>query len=387
MSARGGALEWHCIQRSELNPHWECLQSFLLLNVRHNNKVLGTGAYGEVVELETNGLVCAGKQIHEELLSGATYGNENAQETPLVRRFLEECQLMSGLRNPHIVQFLGITFFQESPEVPLLVMERLHTSLDDLLAKQPEIPLSWKISILLDVLKGLAYLHNQKPAVIHRDLTAKNVLLTTDMMAKITDFGVSRIVERAWPGANSTQNVGTLVYMPPEAFEGTVTNKLDIFSFGVLMLYVITTDFPCNLLAPNFTNDEGHLVARTELQRRQLYFDRARAEVREDTLILDLLSNCILNNYNLRPTVDLLIPKFAGLQSAYPKKLGHMNRLEVEQLAVLNTSSQEVSAVFCSVFNSMPCMTLADLSGCSKSIVYCPSNFSTKKTLCCIFYP
>ena len=338
MTARSGNAEWHCIQRSELNPHWQCLENFLLLNVRNNNKVLGTGAYGEVVELEVYGLVCAGKQVHSELLSGATDGIEDAQETPLVRKFLEECQLMSGLRNPHIVQFLGIAFFQESPEVPLLVMERLCMSLDDLLVKNREVPFYWKVSILLDVLKGLAYLHNHSPAIIHRDLTAKNVLLTTDMMAKITDFGVSRIVERAWPGVNSTQNIGTLVYMSPEACEGTITHKLDIFSFGVLFLYVITADFPCNLLAPNFHNDDGNLVARTELQRRQVYFDRAREIVGEDTLILDLLSSCLLNNHNQRPTVDLLIPKFVSLQSAYPNKLGHMNRVELEQLALLNSA-------------------------------------------------
>eukprot|EP00731_Ephydatia_muelleri_P023991 Em0016g262a len=341
MAARGGATEWHCIQRSELNPRWRCLEDFLLLNVRHSNKVLGTGAYGEVVELEVDGLKCAGKQIHGELLSGATDGIEDAQETPLVRKFFEECQLMSALRNPHIVQFLGIAFFQESPEVPLLVMERLCTSLDDLLTKQSEFPLCWKISIMLDVLKGLAYLHNRSPAVIHRDLSAKNVLLTADMMAKITDFGVSRIVTRAWPGVNSTQNIGTLVYMPPEACEGTITNKLDVFSFGVLLLYVLTADFPGNLLASNFTNDEGKLVARTELQRRQVYFDRARVMTGEDTLILDLLSSCLLNNHNQRPTVELLIPKFVTLQSAYPNKLGHMNRLEVEQLALLSNNAHE----------------------------------------------
>lgn len=347
MTARDGATQWHCIQRSELNPRWRCLEDFLLLNVRHSNKVLGTGAYGEVVELEVDGLKCAGKQIHEELLLGATYGIQDAQETLLVSKFFEECQLMSKLRNPHIVQFLGIAFFQESPEVPLLVMERLCTSLDDLLTKQREIPLSWKISIMLDVLKGLAYLHNRSPAVIHRDLSAKNVLLTTDMMAKITDFGVSRIVTQAWPGVNLTQNIGTLVYMPPEACEGTVTNKLDVFSFGVLLLYVLTAEFPGNLLASNYTNDEGKLVARTELQRRQVYFDKARDTI-EDTLILDLLSSCLLSNHNQRPTVELLIPKFAALLSAYPNKLGHMNRLEVEQLALLNNNKahDEVQCIY-----------------------------------------
>ena len=112
----------------------------------------------------------------------------------LVQKYEQECQLMSSLRHPNITQFLGLCFLPGT-QLPLLVMERLETSLDDLLEHMPGLPLSLKRSVLEDVASGLVYLHKRTPPVIHRDLTAKNVLLTSFLVAKITDMGNSRIVD------------------------------------------------------------------------------------------------------------------------------------------------------------------------------------------------
>ena len=68
-------------------------------------------------------------------------------------------------------------------------MERLEGNLDDLLETVPNIPLALKQSMLEDVARGLLYLHKHNPQIIHRDLTAKNVLLTSSLVAKVTDFG------------------------------------------------------------------------------------------------------------------------------------------------------------------------------------------------------
>ena len=74
------------------------------------------------------------------------------------------------------------------------MMERLNGSLDDLLETVPNILLALKRSMLEDVARGLLYLHTHDHQIIHRDLTAKNVLLTSSLVAKITDLGNSRIV-------------------------------------------------------------------------------------------------------------------------------------------------------------------------------------------------
>lgn len=149
---------------------------------------------------------------------------------------------MACLRHPNITQFLGLCFIPNT-QTPLLVMEKLEMSLGDLLECVPNLPLSLKVSFLEGVGCGLVYLHTMQPPVVHRDLTANNVLLTSSLVAKITDMGNSRIVARSGQLARTlTQVPGTLVYMAPEAMSDThrYGTSLDVFSFGHLALYTMT---------------------------------------------------------------------------------------------------------------------------------------------------
>ena len=108
----------------------------------------------------------------------------------------------------------------------------------------PNLPLCLKRSVLEDVASGLLYLHNRPSPVIHRDLTARNVLLTSSLVAKISDMGNSRIIDTR-PGQMARRLSvlpGTLVYMPPEALDDRhrYGPSMDIFSFGHLALFTIT---------------------------------------------------------------------------------------------------------------------------------------------------
>ena len=147
---------------------------------------------------------------------------------------------MSSLCHPNITQFFGLCFLPGT-QLPLLVMERLETSLDDLLEHMPNIPLSLKCSILENVASGLLYLHKRNPPVIHRDLTSRNVLLTSSLAAKITDMGNSCIMRPGQMVRTLSKLPGTLVYMPPEAQDDThrYGAYLDIFSFGHLALFTV----------------------------------------------------------------------------------------------------------------------------------------------------
>ncbi len=183
-------------------------------------------------------LVCAGKKLHESLINV-----ENEGVAEVVRKYLRECQLMSSLRHPNITRFFGLCFLPET-QLPLLVMERLETNLDDFLEHMPNLRLSLKHSVFEDVANGLLYLHDRHPPVIHRDLTAENVLLTSSLVAKITDIGNSHIVPTG-PGqmANTlTKFPDILEYMPPDAQDDMHRHDtaIDIFSFGHLALYTLT---------------------------------------------------------------------------------------------------------------------------------------------------
>ena len=181
--------------------------------------------------------MCAGKKIHEVLLDP---GNEGVRE--IAGRYVQECQLMSDLRHPNITLFLGVCFLPNC-QLPVLLMERLEGSLDDLLETVPNISLALKRSMLEDISRGLLYLHKHTPQIIHRDLTAKNVLLTSSLVAKITDFGNARIVNLQ-PGqlaCTLSRLPGTLAYMPPEALSASARygSSLDVFSFGHLALFTL----------------------------------------------------------------------------------------------------------------------------------------------------
>ena len=144
------------------------------------------------------------------------------------------------MRHPHIVQFLGLCYLQGST-LPVLVMERMDSSLDDLLEGAPGLPLALKRSLLADVVRGLLYLHTRNPPVVHRDLSSKNILLTSALVAKISDLGNARIVPSQL-ARSLTCLPGTMVYMPPEAFHdgSRYGPPLDIFSYGHLALFTLT---------------------------------------------------------------------------------------------------------------------------------------------------
>ena len=294
------------------------LRPFVLSDVQLTGTNIGGGAYGTVDEVAFP-VAAAAKTIHPILQRGLSKA---------AREFVRECQLMSTLRHPNIVQFLGVAFYPCSP-LPALVMERLLTSLHDLL--DPDTPpprdavpplavfsMALKCSVLQDVARGLAYLHGQSPPIIHRDLSARNVLLNSEMVGKIADLGVARIAPRMRAAATMTKGPGASVYMPPEAFAPAKSNKemskydtsIDIFSLGVVTIFTVSEIFPCDPLEPTYTDKKsGLLVARTELQRRSEYMEyvhdklRACGQLRADQPFIRLIQQCLQNLPAKRPVI------------------------------------------------------------------------------------
>ena len=297
----------------------------MLSNVRLTGTELGAGAYGRVDEVEIP-VGAAAKTIYDFL-----HGNAGPRDAvpKAVTEFVRECHLMSTLRHPNIVQFLGVCFFPGS-RLPALVMERLLTSLHDLLDPETRPPpcsptpssfftLSLKCCVLHDVASGLAYLHERSPPIIHRDLSARNVLLNSWMVAKIADLGVARIAPHMRSPATMTKAPGASVYMPPEAVAPSASNaerskydaSIDIFSFGVVTIFTIGETFPSDPLAPTYTDEKsGLLVARTELQRRSGYMRnvntqlRACDQLRGDHPLTQLIEQCLQNLPAKRPSID-----------------------------------------------------------------------------------
>ena len=293
--------------RDFLDDHPD-LCPFLLSNARNTGTIIGTGSYGSIEEVAIPGAVCAAKKIHDIFLDPGQMPPEGIEKA--ASEFVRECQLMSTLRHPHIVQFLGVCFLPGS-RMPALVMEKLVTSLHHVLDPEPSpptkpyIPDSLKCSVLQNVASGLEFLHSHSPPIIHRDLSAKNVLLNEGMVAKIADLGMARIVPRMRGAATMTKAPGASIYMPPEALEdkSRYDTSIDIFSMGVVALFTLSQIFPDPLSAA-FMDDSGRMVGRTELERRAEYMQEVLRKFPQGHPFFRLIQQCLKNRIAERPNIQ-----------------------------------------------------------------------------------
>ena len=344
------------------------LQPFVLSNVQLTGTTIGAGAYGSVEEVVVPGAICAAKKIHDFFLNSAHVPPAAIRKA--TSQFVKECRIMSTLRHPNIVQFLGVCFLPSS-RLPALVMERMLTSLHDLLdpetdtppppdAPKPFFPLSLKCSILHNVACGLAYLHERSPPVIHRDLSARNVLLNSGMVAKIADLGVARIVPRIRVAATMTKAPGAGIYMPPEALEDKPQDdkeevsktkygsSIDIFSFGVVAIFTICQTFPSSLLAPNYRDERRRIIGRSELERRERYMRMIYRQLREKHPLLQMIEGC-LDFPEDRPSMREVLRLLEEARAEVRDEQTDMNKLELlRALQTCHPRNQVRDTVCCS---------------------------------------
>ena len=317
------------------------LQPFVLENAKYTGGKIGSGAYGTILEVEANGIIYAGKKIHDSLANPRNSGVHN-----IVERYVKECHLLNSLRHPNIVQFMGVCLFsEESP--PVLVMEYLPSDLDDTLEKYNDIPLFVKRSILHDVTRGLVYLHTQNPPIIHRDLTARNVLLNCAMVAKIADFGVSRRIlgeHNAFPSTTLTRVPGSDTYIPPEAFDKNPTYdaKLNMFSFGHLTLYTLTQAVPL-LLHPKAVSLKA---TNFEVERRKPILSSLSDQLGQDHPLLTIATRCLSDNPGARPTSMEVLRLFDELVKSDRSSEGSNVQIDVlRMLSELQTKETSIQVL------------------------------------------
>jgi serine/threonine protein kinase len=202
--------------------------------------VLGRGAYAAVYRAKCEELPCAAKILH------GIFNDEPALVT-LQERFYQECEHLKNIRHPNIVQYLGLCH-ETATNKPVMLMELMDHSLTSFLETSTE-PLSFSVQLHLcnDIALALAHLHTL--GIIHRDLSSNNVLLIgPGSRAKVSDFGMSKVVDASTSRRTTplTMVPGTAAYMPQEALEENplYTETLDCFSFGVLIIQIITRLFP-----------------------------------------------------------------------------------------------------------------------------------------------
>ena len=204
--------------------------------IKLSNKILGTGGWGYVTEATFRGRRVAAKCLHEAIIS------PHNQEL-----FAKEMKISARCRHKNLVEFVGAV-----PDHPaIIIIEMMDCTLRSALADGTATP-NHIHPICSNVAQGLAYLHSIQPhPLIHRDVSAPNVLLkavSTGWIAKLSDLGSAQFANIA-----QTLAPGCMLYAAPEVQQRDTalkqTEKVDVYSFGVLLIEVLTREMPTGILS------------------------------------------------------------------------------------------------------------------------------------------
>ncbi|XP_042520162.1 putative G-type lectin S-receptor-like serine/threonine-protein kinase At1g61610 isoform X3 [Macadamia integrifolia] len=192
---------------------------------------LGQGGFGPVYK----GMLRGGQEIAVKRLSRRSMQG--------LEEFMNEIILIAKLQHRNLVRLLGCCIHGE--EKMLLYEYMPNGSLSSFIfdtAKQGQLDWRKRFHIMEGIARGLLYLHrDSRLRIIHRDLKASNILLDNEMNPTISDFGMAKIFEGNQNQTNTNRVVGTCGYMSPEyAMEGLVSVKTDVYSFGVLLLEIVS---------------------------------------------------------------------------------------------------------------------------------------------------
>ena len=293
-----------------------------ILRRRGDPPALGRGSYGTVYAALYDGKACVVKEIHSLLL------NVKRTKRAPVELIFEEINILSSLRHPSIVQFLGVHFLQDNlssdSPVPILVMERMWKSLSAVLEDHHnQLSLVHKVHILHDVACGLQYLHNKATPIFHRDLNANNILLNENLSAKIGDLGQARTLRELVndkPLEQLSTAPGNPLHMPPEALEHkpVYDSSLDIFSFGCVIIHTVTEKFPLPTDQYVQSGNSGMFVKQPEIQRRQQYLDL----MNDHSVLQKITIQCLADTPKSRPSAfhicDMLLEYIKRLETEMP---------------------------------------------------------------------
>ncbi|KAK7401328.1 hypothetical protein VNO78_12721 [Psophocarpus tetragonolobus] len=246
-------------------------------NFSPSNK-LGEGGFGPVYK----GVLKDGQEIAVKRLAKAS--EQGAEQ------FKNEVMLMATLQHRNLVKLLGCSIHQKER---LLIYEYMSNRsldyfiFDSTLSKQ--LDLTKRLQIIDGIARGLLYLHqDSRLRIIHRDLKVSNILLDNDLNPKISDFGLARTFGGDQAEANTNRVMGTYGYMPPEyALHGHFSIKSDVFSFGVIVLEIIS-----GRKNRNFQDSEHHLNLLSHAWR--LWIEEKPLELVDDLLDDPSIPNEIL---------------------------------------------------------------------------------------------
>ncbi|XP_076905027.1 G-type lectin S-receptor-like serine/threonine-protein kinase SD2-5 [Bidens hawaiensis] len=270
------------------------------------NKKLGEGGFGEVYE----GTLEDGSKIAVKCLEGLGHVNKS---------FLAEVQSIGSIHHVNLVTLRGFGAWKSQR---FLVYEFMSNgSLDRWIYHgDQEHELDWECrkKIILDVAKGLAYLHEDcRQKIIHLDIKPQNILLDSDFNAKVSDFGLSKLIDRNQSQVMTTMR-GTPGYLAPEWLSSVITEKVDVYSFGVLLLEMLCGRKNFDRSQPE---ESWHLLSVFQKCSEQGMFldlvDKYSKDMQLNNLevveMMKVASWCLQYDYTKRPSMSMVVKVLEGV--------------------------------------------------------------------------
>ncbi|PPR86086.1 hypothetical protein GOBAR_AA34607 [Gossypium barbadense] len=265
------------------------------LNEEH---ILGTGGFGTVYKLSMDdGNVFALKRIVKL--------NEGFD-----RFFERELEILGSIKHRYLVNLRG---YCNSPASKLLIYDYLAGgSLDEALHERSE-QLDWetRLNVIMGAAKGMAYLHHDcSPRIIHRDIKSSNILLDSNLEARVSDFGLAKLLEDEETHI-TTIVAGTFGYLAPEYMvSGRATDKTDVYSFGVLVLEVLSGKRPTDAsFIEKGLNIVGWLNFLITENRQREIVDSNCVGMQAESLdaLLSVAIQCVCSNPEDRPSMHRVV--------------------------------------------------------------------------------
>jgi protein brassinosteroid insensitive 1 len=276
----------------------------------HNDSLIGSGGFGDVykAQLKDGSIVAIKKLIH---ISGQ--GD---------REFTAEMETIGKIKHRNLVPLLG---YCKVGEERLLVYEYMkYGSLEDVLhdPKKAGIKLNWSVrrKIAIGAARGLAFLHNCIPHIIHRDMKSSNVLLDENLEARVSDFGMARLMSAMDTHLSVSTLAGTPGYVPPEYYQSfRCSTKGDVYSYGVVLLELLTGKRPTDSADFGDNNLVGWVKQHAKLKISDVFDPELMKE--DSSLEIELLQHlkvacaCLDDRPWRRPSMIQVMAMFKEIQA------------------------------------------------------------------------
>lgn len=260
----------------------------------HDIKIIskiGSGAYGVVYKAKWMGAEVAVKKSHTDNMNEEGFCS-----------FLYEIAVISNLRHPNILMFLGASI--RPPNLWSVAEFLVLGSLNYVLKTYTKLDWKVRLNMAIECARGLLYLHSQDPPILHRDLKSMNILVDKNFHIKVADFGIS-----TKKSTNLNSKVGTLNWLAPEILNGSASVYLesaDIYSFGMILWELVSGRIPYE--------GKNHLQILRMIDMHELESIPANT----NPVYAELIRACWKSDPKNRPTISEVLDTLESIKEDMP---------------------------------------------------------------------